>query len=220
MRKELERDGQAPHSAILGCADSRCPLETIFDTLPGDIFVLRNAGNTCTHAEGSMVGSLEFCTGKLGARLILVLGHTKPGISHILYKLFLICFCLALGTYCATYNVGCWRSATPRKCGAVYGATQAYVEGQRAKNGIESALEGLLEDMSPVATSALKEHMEVGEHEDKVSLPTPPNRQHPASHHCSIRCLGLIVHVQWSSSMNGRWENPTILTGSCWVSVS
>ncbi|CAK9044502.1 Carbonic anhydrase 2 (Beta-CA 2) (Carbonate dehydratase 2) (mtCA 2) [Durusdinium trenchii] len=122
MRKELERDGQAPHSAILGCADSRCPLETIFDTLPGDIFVLRNAGNTCTHAEGSMVGSLEFCTGKLGARLILVLGHTK--------------------------------------CGAVYGATQAYVEGQRAKNGIESALEGLLEDMSPVATSALKEHME------------------------------------------------------------
>ena len=93
MRKELDREGQAPHTAIIGCADSRCPLETLFDTLPGDIFVLRNAGNTCTHAEGSMVGSLEFCTGKLGSRLIMVLGHTK--------------------------------------CGAVYGATNAYIAAKR-----------------------------------------------------------------------------------------
>ena len=63
MRKELVDMGQAPHTAIIGCADSRAPLETIFDAMPGDLFVLRNAGNTCTHAEGSMVGSLEFCTG-------------------------------------------------------------------------------------------------------------------------------------------------------------
>ena len=47
--------------------------------MPGDIFVLRNAGNTCTHAEGSMVGSLEFATGALKSRLILVLGHTQCG---------------------------------------------------------------------------------------------------------------------------------------------
>ena len=79
MRKELDREGQAPHTAIIGCADSRCPLETLFDTLPGDIFVLRNAGNTCTHAEGSMVGSLEFCAGKLGSKLIMVMGHTQCG---------------------------------------------------------------------------------------------------------------------------------------------
>lgn len=52
MREDLVDLGQAPHSAIIGCADSRVPLETIFDTMPGDIFVLRNAGNTCTHAEG------------------------------------------------------------------------------------------------------------------------------------------------------------------------
>ncbi|CAE7854480.1 mtcA2, partial [Symbiodinium microadriaticum] len=51
MRKALVREGQAPHSAILGPADSLAPLETIFDAMPGDIFVLRNAGNTCTHAE-------------------------------------------------------------------------------------------------------------------------------------------------------------------------
>ena len=47
--------------------------------MPGEIFVLRNAGNTCTHAEGAMLGSLEFCTGKLGSRLVMVLGHTKCG---------------------------------------------------------------------------------------------------------------------------------------------
>mmetsp|Transcript_103949 Transcript_103949/g.144659 ORF Transcript_103949/g.144659 Transcript_103949/m.144659 type:complete len:277 (+) Transcript_103949:39-869(+) len=79
MRQELDREGQAPHTAIIGCADSRCPLETLFDTLPGDIFVLRNAGNTCTHAEGSMVGSLEFCVGALGTKMVMVLGHTACG---------------------------------------------------------------------------------------------------------------------------------------------
>eukprot|EP00439_Symbiodinium_sp_Y106_P061101 s1387_g9.t1 len=82
MRELLVEEGQAPHTAIIGCADSRAPLEKIFDAMPGDIFVLRNAGNTCTHAEGSFVGSLEFATGALGSRLILVLGHTKCGAIY------------------------------------------------------------------------------------------------------------------------------------------
>ena len=56
--------------------------------MPGDIFVLRNAGNTCTHSEGSMVGSLEFCTGALGSRLIVVLGHTKCGAINGATKAF------------------------------------------------------------------------------------------------------------------------------------
>ena len=118
MRKALVKEGQAPHTAIIGCADSRAPLETVFDAMPGDIFVLRNAGNTCTHAEGSMVGSLEFCTGKLGARMILVLGHTK--------------------------------------CGAVYGATNAYLAAKKSETAsVESALEGLLLDLAPVAEKAV-----------------------------------------------------------------
>ena len=79
MREALVSHGQAPHAAILGCADSRVPVDTVFDAMPGDLFVLRNAGNTCSHAEGSMVGSLEFCCGKLGSKLILVMGHTKCG---------------------------------------------------------------------------------------------------------------------------------------------
>ena len=53
--QDLVDKGQAPHTAIIGCADSRAPLETVFDAMPGDIFVLRNAGNTCTHAEGLQV---------------------------------------------------------------------------------------------------------------------------------------------------------------------
>merc|ERR1711941_134004 len=79
MRKALVNEGQAPHTAIIGCADSRAPLETVFDAMPGDIFVLRNAGNTCTHAEGSMVGSLEYSVGHLHTNLVLVLGHTRCG---------------------------------------------------------------------------------------------------------------------------------------------
>ena len=89
MRADLNKMGQAPHTALVGCADSRVPLETVFDALPGDLFVLRNAGNTCTHAEGSVLGSLEFCTGALNTRLIFVLGHTACGAIKGATKAFL-----------------------------------------------------------------------------------------------------------------------------------
>jgi len=78
-RQALAVHGQNPMAAIIGCADSRVPLEILFDVQPGDVFVLRNAGNTLTHAEGSMVGSVEYCIGPLGAKLVLVIGHTKCG---------------------------------------------------------------------------------------------------------------------------------------------
>lgn len=79
LRSALASDGQNPMAAVVACADSRCPIEIVFDAGPGDLFVLRNAGNTCTHAEGSIVGSLEYCTGHLRTQLVLVLGHTKCG---------------------------------------------------------------------------------------------------------------------------------------------
>jgi len=78
-RRALAQHGQNPFATIVGCADSRCPLEILFDAQPGDIFVLRNAGNTCTHAEGSLVGSVEYSVGHLGTSLVLVLGHTRCG---------------------------------------------------------------------------------------------------------------------------------------------
>ncbi|CAE7763569.1 mtcA2, partial [Symbiodinium pilosum] len=80
VRREFVDLNQAPHAAIVGCSDCQAPLETIFDSLPGDIFAFKNAGNTCIHANGSMVASLEFCTAQLGCRFILVLGHKRCGV--------------------------------------------------------------------------------------------------------------------------------------------
>ncbi len=79
LRKALADDGQLPMAAVLGCADSRAPVEMIFDQKPGDIFVCRNAGNAVVQAEGSVVASMEFCVCALKTQLLVVLGHTKCG---------------------------------------------------------------------------------------------------------------------------------------------
>jgi carbonic anhydrase len=68
--------GQAPFAAILGCADSRVAPELAFDRSPGDLFVVRVAGNFVT-PEG--LASLEFGAAVLGTKLIMVLGHSKCG---------------------------------------------------------------------------------------------------------------------------------------------
>ena len=59
MREALVKHNQAPHSAIIGCADSRVPVDTIFDATPGELFVLRNAGNTCSWANIALIALLE-----------------------------------------------------------------------------------------------------------------------------------------------------------------
>ena len=68
--------GQSPFAAILGCADSRVPVEIVFDRGFGDLFVVRVAGNLATPEE---IGSLEFGTLILGAKVIMVLGHQECG---------------------------------------------------------------------------------------------------------------------------------------------
>lgn len=68
--------GQAPFAAILGCANSRVAPELAFDQNPGDLFVVRVAGNFVT-PEG--LGSLEFGAAVLGVKAIMVLGHTSCG---------------------------------------------------------------------------------------------------------------------------------------------
>src|SRR4028118_2325972 len=67
---------QAPFAAILGCADSRFPSEIIFDQGFGDLFVCRVAGNVATPEE---IGSLEFGTLVLGAKVLMVVGHERCG---------------------------------------------------------------------------------------------------------------------------------------------
>jgi carbonic anhydrase len=67
---------QEPFAAILGCADSRVPAEIIFDRGFGDLFVDRVAGNVATPEE---IGSLEFGTLILGAKVLMVLAHERCG---------------------------------------------------------------------------------------------------------------------------------------------
>ena len=67
---------QKPFAAFLGCADSRVPIEIVFDQGFGDLFVTRIAGNVSTP---EITGSLEFGTLVLGAKVLFVLGHTNCG---------------------------------------------------------------------------------------------------------------------------------------------
>jgi len=67
--------GQFPFAAVLGCMDSRAPVEIVFDQGIGDIFGIRVAGNVVNDDE---VGSLEYAV-KVGTKLIVVLGHTGCG---------------------------------------------------------------------------------------------------------------------------------------------
>lgn len=67
---------QEPFAAVLTCCDSRLPVEILFDQGFGDVFVARVAGNV---ASSEIIGSLEYATAVLGAKLVLVLGHTACG---------------------------------------------------------------------------------------------------------------------------------------------
>ena len=68
--------GQRPFAGILGCSDSRVPVETVFDQSFGDLFVIRVAGNI---VAPSQIGSIEFAAERFGTRLVVVLGHTHCG---------------------------------------------------------------------------------------------------------------------------------------------
>ncbi len=75
-RRETATNGQKPFAVVLTCSDSRVPPELLFDQGIGCLFVIRVAGNV---AQTDEVATVEYGTGHLGARLIVVLGHTKCG---------------------------------------------------------------------------------------------------------------------------------------------
>lgn len=68
--------GQRPFAVILGCSDSRVPVEIVFDQGLGDLFVIRVAGNV---VAPSQIGSVEFAAEQFGTPLVVVLGHTGCG---------------------------------------------------------------------------------------------------------------------------------------------
>jgi carbonic anhydrase len=74
--KQKTVDKQEPFAAVLACADSRVPVEFIFDQTIGEIFVTRVAGNMVTP---EIMASIEYGVVVLGVKTILVLGHTNCG---------------------------------------------------------------------------------------------------------------------------------------------
>jgi carbonic anhydrase len=75
-RNDTSTNGQHPFATILGCSDSRVPIEVIFDQGIGDIFPIRVAGNVCDVDE---IGSIEYGVDHLGTPVMVVLGHTQCG---------------------------------------------------------------------------------------------------------------------------------------------
>lgn len=80
-REETAKNGQKPFAMVLGCADSRVPVEMIFDRGIGDIFTVRVAGNIAV--DSSVIGSLEYAAGHLHVPLLVILGHTQCGAAGL-----------------------------------------------------------------------------------------------------------------------------------------
>ncbi|MFO1021117.1 MAG: SulP family inorganic anion transporter [Planctomycetales bacterium] len=76
--------GQHPLAVVLSCIDSRTPAELIFDLGVGDIFSVRVAGNIISR---KILGSIEYACAVAGAKLILVMGHTRCGAVTAAFNL-------------------------------------------------------------------------------------------------------------------------------------
>ena len=74
-RVEIAR-GQAPLAVLVSCSDSRVPPELLFGRGLGELFIVRNAGNT---VDTTALGSIQYAVAELGVPLVLVLGHERCG---------------------------------------------------------------------------------------------------------------------------------------------
>lgn len=75
-RADTATNGQKPFAIVLTCADSRIPVEQVFDRGVGDLFVVRVAGNICDTSEAA---TIEYGLEHLGAPLLVVMGHSGCG---------------------------------------------------------------------------------------------------------------------------------------------
>jgi len=75
QRLEIAR-GQSPFAVLVSCSDSRVPPEVLFGRGLGELFIVRNAGNT---VDTVAVGSIQYAVAELGVPLIVVLGHERCG---------------------------------------------------------------------------------------------------------------------------------------------
>ncbi len=87
----LSREGQKPHTLFITCSDSRVLAELVTNSKPGDLFVVKNAGNivppaTVTGSTNSTAAAIEFAVKILGVNDIVVCGHTQCGAMTALLE--------------------------------------------------------------------------------------------------------------------------------------
>jgi len=131
-------DQQEPFAAVLSCADSRVPVELIFDQSIGHVFVTRVAGNIVTSA---IIASLEYGVAVLGTKAIMVLGHAN----------------------CGAVKASIEAKAVPGQISALYPYIRPAVD--QAGSNLEAAIKanakiqvGLLRQSSPVLAGHIKEN--------------------------------------------------------------
>jgi len=129
--------GQEPFAAVLSCADSRVPVELVFDQSIGHVFVARIAGNFCTP---EIIASLEYGAGVLGTSVIIVLGHSG----------------------CGAVKATMAAKAVPGQISALYAPIRQAVE--RAGNNLEATIKAnasiqadLLRSASPLLADLIKQ---------------------------------------------------------------
>lgn len=82
-RAGTAKDGQEPLVTVLSCADSRVPVERVFDRGVGEIFSIRVAGNV---ADTDEIATIEYGVGHLHTPVLVVLGHTQCGAVTAMAK--------------------------------------------------------------------------------------------------------------------------------------
>lgn len=129
---------QEPFAAVLSCADSRVPVELLFDQSIGHVFVARVAGNICTP---EIIASLEYGAGVLGTKAIIVLGHSD----------------------CGAVKAAAAGKAVPGQISALYAPIRPAVD--RAGSDLEAMIKanaqiqaGLLQTASPLIASLIKDN--------------------------------------------------------------
>jgi len=137
MLKQQTVAKQEPFAAVLSCADSRVPVELVFDQSIGHVFVARVAGNVCTP---EIIASLEYGAAVLGTAAIMVLGHSG----------------------CGAVKATMEGKAVPGQISALYAPIRPAVE--RAGNDLEAAIRAnaqiqanLLRTASPVIAERVQQ---------------------------------------------------------------
>ena len=135
--KQNTAEKQEPFASVLSCADSRVPVELLFDQSIGHVFVNRVAGNIAT---SEIIASIEYGVAVLGTRILMVLGHAS----------------------CGAVKASIAAKAVPGQISSLYRYLRPAVDA--AQGDLEASIKAnskiqakLLSDSSPVIASAIKD---------------------------------------------------------------